>query len=602
MEILRVAYKYLKKYPYLTGATLVMIAMASLFEGASLGMLIPLLQGMTNAVPNPLADIPLLGHLRILHFKEGASSVSIIFSIVFILIAVKNAFSYISNVLISKLRFAIIRDLNTGLMNKLIEYDLKYYDMTNSGHLISALTIETTRMGGFIMEALKFVAISGRILTYIALLFAISIKASIVIFLMVAGVLLPLEMIMLRLKKLGEDVSRAISDYNHKLTEIFSGIRVIKTFGTENIEKRDFASSIKKLTRLQYISNKYINLLIPLSETLIFFLIVALFLFLVNVVRIDIASTFPVMATYLLVLIRALTQLNTLNGSRSDAINNLASFKRYEAIYDDTGKMVIKSGVFKLKEFSDSIDFKDVSFAYLEGKPVLDKVNINIPRGKVTAIVGSSGVGKSTIVNLILRFYDPSSGVILVDGINLKDLSLPEWRKKIGFVSQDIFVFNKSARENICYGCVDVKNEKIIEAAKAAGAHDFIMSLPNGYDTVLGERGITLSGGQRQRISIARAIISDPDILILDEATSSLDTETERLIKGAIDRLTKNRTVVAITHRLSTIMEADNIIVLDKGVLVESGAHKDLVKKQGLYKHLYEMQTNMKDFSRKTIE
>jgi len=591
MKLLLVALKYLKRYPLLTWSVLFSIIITSFFEGASFGILIPLIQSMTVYSSGFFEKIPIINHLGFSFSSlSQVKTMSLIFVLMFLIIAIKNAFLYLSNILIAKLRFGIIRDLRISLMNNLLEYDIKFFDNIKTGYILGNINMETERMGNFMLAVLQFFSLLARVIVYIAILFVISLKISIIIFLLIASVLLPIELIMKKVKKIGLQTSQSIANYNYKLIELISGIRLIKASGTEEMEGESFKTKINNIYHFSYQSNKYIHLIIPLSETFIFGLIVIFFLILVNLVKIDFANSFPFIAIYLLVLAKMLTQLNALNNQRSQAMSNLAAFTSYDKMYDKKDKMTIKSGDKEVSKFSDSIEFRVVKFSYINGKRILNDINLKIPRGKITAFVGTSGAGKSTLVNLILRFYDIESGEILIDGIDLRELDLRKWRKKIGFVSQDIFVFNTSVKENISYGYDGLSDEDIIKAAKAANAHDFIMELPDKYNTILGERGLRLSGGQRQRISIARAIIHNPEIFILDEATSSLDTETEKLINEAIDKLTKYRTVIAIAHRLSTILHADKIIVLDEGRVIESGKHMDLLAKNGLYKRLYEAQ------------
>jgi ATP-binding cassette, subfamily B, bacterial MsbA len=593
MNIISVAFKYLRRYPGFTIAALSSIIMASFFEGASFGMLIPLIQSFTMQTGTILEKVPIIKGMKIpFSSMNQKDMLSLILVLLFLTVLIKNIFTYLSNVLTARLRFGLIRDLGTGLMDRMIEYDIKFFDNMKTGHLVTSLNVETNRIGNWMLSLLRFAATLGKVTAYVVLLCLISLKVSALLLILVALILLPLEFIMKKLKKLGGRISEAASDYNYKLLETLNGIRIIRSSATEELEKQRFKAISQKVYRYNYKSNEYIYLLMPVSEVVMFSLIAAGIMVLLRIAKIDTADTFPFIATYLVVMIRALTQLNLLNTLRSEAVNNLAAVANYESLYDKNGKTTVRDGADIIERFSDAIELRNVSFSYVPGKQVLNNVHMVIPQGKITAFVGMSGAGKSTIVNLILRFYNVNSGQILIDGRDLKNLSLKEWRRKIGVVSQDIFLFNTTVKENVSYGREGVKEENVVAACKEAFAHDFIIKLPQKYDTILGERGTKLSGGQKQRLSIARAIIHNPEILILDEATSSLDTNTEMLINEAIDRLTSDRTVIAIAHRLSTILHADNIIVLHEGLVAETGSHADLIRKSGLYKRLYDAQFN----------
>ncbi len=591
MSMAKIAYKYLKRYQSLSMTVFIAIIISSVFEGASFGMLIPLIQGMTNSADNMLGKIPLLKHLNLsMAGTDQTRLLSWILGIMFMILLVKNVFAYMSNLLIAKLRLGTSRDLAVSLMNNIIGYDLKFFDTAKSGHLMTSINVETVRMGDFIMAALNLATVSVRVGTYIILLFLISWKASIVVFVLIACVMVPLEYLMKKLKHLGGMLSKAWSDYNFKLLEILNGIRVVKGSGAEERERGSFKNAADSIYDIQYNTNKYIYLRIPMSEIFIFGMTVLSLLVIINVTKVNIPAVFPYAAVFLVILTKALTQLNLLNSYRSNAMSNMASFSSYEELMDGKSKRTIEDGTKTIIKFSDSIRFDRVVFSYNGSSHVLNGVSLTIEKGKITAIVGTSGVGKSTLVNLIMRFYDVESGGILVDGTDIRELTLKGWRSKIGLVSQDIFIFNDSVRRNISYGLEDLNDEKVREAAAAAGIDDFIMSLTDGYDTVVGERGVQLSGGQKQRLSIARAIVRDPEILILDEATSSLDSETEKLINVAIDRISRDRTVIAIAHRLSTVVRADNIVVLDGGAIAENGSHPELLRKNGVYKRLYDVQ------------
>ena len=396
-----------------------------------------------------------------------------------------------------------------------------------------------------------------------------------------------------KLKRQSLEAQSKWSDTMSQLEETLGGLRIIKAFIAEDKMINRFT---KCSNELRDASNKVAirqALAHPMSEFLGTILIVAVLWFggalilNTNYAPMD-AATF---IFYLIILYSIINPLKEFSRAFYNIPQGLASMERIDMILKAENHIVEPEQPLPLDAFTDKLEFKNVSFSYVEGRPVLNHINLTVPKGKTIALVGQSGSGKSTLVDLVPRYHDVSEGALLIDGKNVKDVSIHSLRSLIGNVNQEAILFNDTFYNNITFGVENATMEQVIEAAKIANAHDFIMETEKGYDTMIGDRGGRLSGGQRQRVSIARAILKNPPILILDEATSALDTESERLVQEALERLMKSRTTIAIAHRLSTIKNADEICVLYEGDIVERGTHDELIALNGYYKKLNDMQS-----------
>jgi subfamily B ATP-binding cassette protein MsbA len=504
--------------------------------------------------------------------------------------SVRHIVFYLGNVAISRQRFLLTRDLQMDLFDSLMRTGMRFYDSAKTGYIMNSLYNETIRIGNFINCILRIFAMSVRVLVNVGILFFISWQWTLAALGIFAVVRVPLYLIVNKIRAIGIAVNKATADFNFTVLEMMSGIRVIRAFSGEKRERRKFKETADRCYECNYANLKLSETLLPLTHiTFLGIFLVAVGVF-IRVARIDMVKVIPFIVAYLYVAKNALTDLSGLQDRRAEAASYLGAFDSYEKFLKETEATREKNGTRQFDGLKEGIRFEDVHFAYTAGKTVLDGFCLDIPKGKITAIVGSSGIGKTTIINLLLGFYEIPAGRITVDGADLKEIDLHSWRAKIGVVSQDVFVFNASARENIAYGRPNASDEEVRAASRVAGISGYLEGLPEGYNTLLGERGVKVSGGQRQRISIARAVIQDPEMLILDEATSHLDSETEREIQSAIDGLTRNRTVIIVAHRLSTIHSADKIVVLDKGRIVEDGTHKELMARGGAYRKLYETQ------------
>jgi subfamily B ATP-binding cassette protein MsbA len=372
--------------------------------------------------------------------------------------------------------------------------------------------------------------------------------------------------------------------------ETVSGIRLVKSFGAENVEVARFADASNRFAKLSVRLTRIAQLAAPVTEVIGTTVATILLWLGAREVLVERNMTGADLIAFLLYALRMLQPIKQLSQLPTTAQSSLAAAERLFEVLDAPSESQTDTGKISEARFDREIRFENVSFAY-EKSPVLSNVSFAAGKGEVVALVGPSGAGKSTLVDLIPRFYPVSEGRITIDGIDTRDYTLPALRSLTGIVSQDTVLFNDTVRNNIAYGSErQYTDEQVEAAARAANAHRFIADLPEGYATILGERGTRLSGGQRQRLAIARALLRDPPILILDEATSALDTESERLVQEAVDRLLEGRTVFVIAHRLSTVVHADQILVLDRGVIVERGTHAELVAAGGAYHRLYSLQ------------
>lgn len=484
-----------------------------------------------------------------------------------------------------------VRDLRNDLYLKLQRLPLNYFVREKTGILMSRIINDVTIVSDAVSHDLR-ISINNFfiIVTHLTILLFLSYKLVLICMVGVPLLLWPVNHFAKRIKGITTNEQVRLADLNGHLQELITGIRVIRAFGMETYEHVRFQGINNGLCEqtLKYRVNHTIG---PAIVEFATSLIVIGLLMYGGMIITEGEMTYGAFFTFLFVLLVILSPVKQMASWFNLLHRTVAAGERIFEIMDKPGEVIDPPNPIHLPRIAKSIEFQSVYFTYPEtDSPVLKNINVYAPVGSVVALVGHSGAGKSTLVDLIPRFYDPNQGSINFDGIDIRKLSLKDLRARIGVVTQEIFLFNGTIRENIAYGREDISFEKIRQAAKLAYADEFIEQLPDKYDTFIGERGLLLSGGQRQRISIARALLKDPELLILDEATSALDTHSERLVQKALEELMKNRTTFVIAHRLSTIYRADKILVLENGEIVEEGTHDELLKIKGRYEELYKMQ------------
>lgn len=483
-------------------------------------------------------------------------------------------------------------DMRRDLFNHLQKLPFSYYDNTKVGQIMSRLTNDLFDITEFSHHCPEEFFISGiKIVGSFIILANVNIWLTLIIFMLLPVMLVSAIIFRKKMKRAFKLQREQIGELNAGIEDNLLGIRVVKSFANEDIEREKFEKGNKKFLECKRYAYRYMALFqsgTRFSDGVLYIGVIvigSLFLMKGHITPGDLVA-------YLLYIQTLITSIRRIVEFTEQFQKGLTGIERFAEIMDEPVKIENLPNAVPAENIKGQITLKNVSFKYsTDTEEVLSHLNLEISEGENIAIVGPSGGGKTTLCNLIPRFYEIDEGEILLDGRDIKDLTLSSLRNNIGIVQQDVYLFSGSVRENICYGKIDATEEEIIEAAKLAGAHEFILGLPKGYDTYVGERGVKLSGGQKQRISIARLFLKNPPVLILDEATSALDNESEHIVQKSLEKLSKGRTTLTIAHRLTTIKNADRIIVLGGDGILEEGTHSELIQKDGEYAKLYKLYT-----------
>lgn len=600
-KILKYAISY-KKYGFIN---IFCNILSIIFELLSIILFVPLLNLLFNQTTEAITLEPSFAYTKeyatdyfnyTMHQYIGENDKVAALLFVCVLVGIlslfKNVFRYLALYFISVLRTGVVRDLRRKIYKKTLDLPLSYYSEQRKGDIMARMTSDVQEVEWSILNSLELIFREPMaVLLYVGMLIIMSPQLT-----LFAMILLPVSGLIIgqlgkSLRRSSTKVQEMVGAILSSIEETLGGLRIIKAFNAENHVRNKFNIVNDKHTRLTLKMARKKDAAAPLSEFMgIVVMVILVYYGGKLVLEGDSNFSGSEFFAYIILFARLLTPVKAFSTAYAIVLKGAASADRIEEVLSAKNEITDVENPQEVKTFSKEISYKNVQFSY-DSAPVLEDVNITIEKGKTIALVGESGGGKSTFADLLPRFYDIKKGEILIDGINIKDISLKNLRGLMGIVTQESILFNDTILNNIALGTENVTEEKVIEAAKIANAHDFIMEMENGYETNIGDRGGKLSGGQRQRLSIARAVLKNPPILILDEATSALDTESEKLVQDALFKLMENRTSIVIAHRLSTIQHADEIVVLQKGKIVERGTHSDLLKQAGVYKKLSDLQT-----------
>ncbi|MEM7355635.1 MAG: ABC transporter ATP-binding protein [Acidobacteriota bacterium] len=586
-EVIRAIRPLLRRHPWAVAGMVVLGLLEALSQGIGISLFIPFLYSLDQqaapAVEGGLAQA-LTG---LFDFVPAADRLLFISLAIFSLVLFKSAVSYGNSLLFGWVDTRLGHHLRCRVVDQLLRVGMRYIERAKAGKLWNALEGETWTTANAVSTVAGLAINLATITIFTGFLLLISWQLTLVVAVALFAISHLVQRMTRRIETLSREGLAADETLSHRVIELFAGMRTIRAFGRERYEHHRYSEASSRVRRLGLKQERLSGLIEPMSEVLAAGLLIGVLFAMLNGSQ----NNLPAVLVFIVILYRLQPEVYGLDDGRVELISQLPAVETVMGLLDRQDKPYIRSGSTAFEGLQRSIELEAVDFHYDTDEPAaLRDVSLHIGRGETTALVGPSGAGKSTLIHLLMRFYEPTSGGIQVDGTPLAELDLGSWREKIAVVSQDIHVFDTTVAENIAYGRLDASHDEITAAARQADAHEFISALPDGYATRVGEHGVRLSGGQKQRIALARAIVRQPQMLILDEATNALDSLSESVIQRFLERKHNDRTVIVIAHRLSTVEQADQILVLDQGEIVERGNLAELLAEGGLFARLYELQ------------
>ena len=574
-------FKEVEHFPWIAATAVAAPIIAAVFEGFGIGALMGFLQNLVDqsepfAIGIQWFDVNVLGI-----YESDINRLYRVSGLILLSAGLRAVFNYLSFLYLELSKIRLVEQLYKRIFEQLQALSLTFFNQSRSGEIVNTLTAEVAQLQ-MAITCMGFILTKGTVLlVYVAVALTISWPLCIMAVMLFSLAAVALSNLNAKVREASFPVTAARGRFTSRASELVNGIRTIQTFSAQEFERKRYYGASDEVVDSATLAAKKIVLIKPLAEVIATTILIGMIIVGMTVFVANGSLKVAELLTFLFILFRLVPALKELNGDFAQLSSYKGSIQNIQTLLETHNKPYILNGNRPFPGLHKAIELVDVDFAYEPGVLVLQQVTLAIAKGTTVALVGSSGSGKSTLADLIVRLYDPTSGNILIDGVDFQQFDLHSLRSRMAVVSQDTFIFNATVRENIAYGIPDTRDEDIVLAAERSNAIDFIRALPDGFETGLGDRGVRLSGGQRQRIAIARAILRNPDILILDEATSALDSVSEQLIQTSLEKLSVGRTVITIAHRLSTIVKADKVVVLEGGKIVEQGQYEELIARQG---------------------